>query len=45
MMKKINPKTILAIVVFACTLATGQVSAGYMGFTADSLRIEDSGGC
>jgi hypothetical protein len=44
MMRKTNPKTILAIVVFACTLAAGQANAGYM-FTTESLRVEDTGGC
>jgi len=45
MMRKANPKTILALLVFACTLAAGPVNAGYMDFTTDSLRVEDSSGC
>jgi hypothetical protein len=44
-MNTVNPKTILAILVFACALAAGQASAGLMDFTADSLQVEDTGGC
>ena len=38
-------RTGLALAVLAGTLFAGNVSAGYMGFTADSLRVEESGGC
>lgn len=45
MMKKDSLKKMLALVVFACLLAAGPVHAGLMGFTAQSLQAEDSGGC
>jgi hypothetical protein len=45
MMNKANPKTMLAIALFVCALAAGSANAGYMEFTADSLRVEDAGGC
>jgi hypothetical protein len=45
MVKKANAKTLLAIAVFACTLAAGPVYAGYLDFTAESLRVEGTDGC
>lgn len=45
MMRYAPPKTLLAIVALLCTLAAGPASAGYMDFTVDSLRVEETGGC
>ncbi len=45
-MLKINyMKTLLATLAFVYLIAAGPVQAGLMGFTVESLKTEDSGGC
>ena len=40
---RINLMLALAIVILA--LSAGSANAGYMGFSAESLQYEQSGGC
>jgi hypothetical protein len=45
MLKRARQGIILAIAAFACTLAAGPAYAGYLDFTADSVRAEEASGC
>lgn len=45
MMKNESLKVLIALLFFACMFAAGPVNAGYLGFTADSLRTEASDDC
>jgi hypothetical protein len=45
MLKNNRMKALLATLAFVYLLATGPVQAGLMGFTVESLKTEDSGGC
>ena len=38
-------KALLAALLFGYLLAAGPVQAGFMDFSVESLKIEDSGGC
>jgi len=45
MLESNRMKALLATLAFVYLIATGPVQAGLMGFTVESLKIEDSGGC
>lgn len=45
MSKENRMKALLASLAFVFMMAAGHVQAGYMGFTVESLKTEDSGGC
>jgi hypothetical protein len=45
MLKNNRMKALLATLAFVYLFATGPVQAGLMGFTVESLKTEDSGGC
>jgi hypothetical protein len=45
MLKNYRMKALLATLAFVYLVGTGPVQAGLMGFTVESLKTEDSGGC
>jgi hypothetical protein len=45
MLEKNRMRVLLAALVFVCLLDTDPVQAGFMDFSVESLKTEDSEGC